>query len=504
MGRWRQSFPVAEAMIVKAEVPVAQSASLPTSPSSATIWRSRLAFREAACPESQKNHSKIGSGCYFCVFGISGKHHVMKRYGFALFAALAALSGQSAAADLKLASWNLGWHLSQAEAKNWIAACDAAYELNNATKTWVRSGKAEATPGWELDWRPRDAAIQLPWTIEKLPPCSVYEDDNRKVVHITQGMFKIRAQRISKILASMDPDVIAFQEVSGEAAVKEVLGNAAGKYRVCSYAGYSVQRLAFAWKKNLTASKGVCETRDDLSLPQNGKERRPRPGLSLSLDINGKKTAFLNVHLKSSCVSPFENNEQHRGQLESDQRDCVILQQQIQPLENWIEKTSESHDRFIVMGDFNRDLWHEQEKAKSTAARVDGSAPSAMRDPKLAVRLLLPEINDDLPTASSMTLVAATCEKSGIANELCSKAKHERLSSPDWKKLGEEMGCRNPAGLDQMLVSNNWQAGSATSNAKKISIAPYGSSGSTVNDKGIAETSIAVSDHCPTRIVLPL
>lgn len=425
----------------------------------------------------------------------------MNRFGLVLFAIVFVVSGQVTAADLKLASWNLGWHLNQAEAKSWIAACNTRYELDQ-NKTWIKSKNTEAKTGWEMDWRPRDADIKLPWNIESMPPCNVYEDDNRKVIAVTQIAFKNRSTALTKTIAQISPDVIAFQEVSGETAINEVLGKSASKYQVCSYAGYSVQRLAFAWKKSLAKSKGVCEKHDALSLPENGDQRRPRPGLRLALDINGKKTAFLNVHLKSSCVSPLEKSEQQRGQLESTQKDCLLLQQQIRPLENWIETTSTTFDRFIVMGDFNRDLWHEYDQAKTLSARVDASAPTAPLDFKTRVRLLLSEVNDNMPMQSAMTLVSANCKKSDSTNALCTKAKLLRLSSDEMKSLGDEMGCRNPVALDHMLVSNNWNAGDTAQNAEKVAIAP-GSSSVIMNKKGVATVTLSLSDHCPTQITLP-
>lgn len=426
----------------------------------------------------------------------------MSRLRISTFLLLAALSGQSQAADLKLASWNLGWHLSQAEARNWVANCSAKYELGDTGKTWTRSKNAEATRGWDIDWRPRDANIKLPWDIEIIPPCTIYRDENRKVIPVTMAAFKTRSQAMAKVIHDMSPDVIAFQEVSGVAAIKDVLGRSAKRYRICSYPGYSVQRLAIAWKKNLGKSKGVCEVENALSLPELGESRRPRPGLRLALDINGKKTAFLNVHLKSSCVSPLEKGEQQRGQLETDQRDCQVLQQQIQPLENWIEQTSQNFDRYIVMGDFNRDLWHEVEQGKTLAARMDGSSPQVARKPDVRVRLLLAEVNDGLPATSTMTLVSANCKASELAAGLCKDAKTRRLSSPEMKMLSTEMGCSYPVALDHMLVSNSWNAGEATEQAVKVAIAP-GTSRVTINDEGLTDVSLALSDHCPTQITLP-
>jgi len=426
----------------------------------------------------------------------------MNRVRISVCLLLAGLSGQSLANDLKLASWNLGWHLSQAEAKTWVANCSAKYELGDTDKTWARSKNAAAIRGWDIDWRPRDADIKLPWDIEAIPPCTIYQDENRKVIPVTMAAFKKRSQEIAKVIHDISPDVIAFQEVSGVAAIQDVLGPSVTRYRVCSYPGYSVQRLAIAWKKNLGKSKGVCEIDNALSLPEIGDARRPRPGLRLALDINGKKTAFLNVHLKSSCVSPLEKGDQQRGQLESGQRDCLVLQQQIQPLENWIEKTAQEFDRYVVLGDFNRDLWHEVEKGKTFAARVDESSPQSPRKPESRVRLLLPEVNDGLPAASAMTLVSANCNVSDTATALCKDAKTRRLSSPEMKTLSTEMGCSYPVALDHMLVSNTWNAGDATGQAVKVALSP-GVSSVTTNDKGVAKVVLSLSDHCPTQITLP-
>jgi endonuclease/exonuclease/phosphatase family metal-dependent hydrolase len=425
----------------------------------------------------------------------------MTRFGFALCATLFIVSGEGDAADLKLASWNLGWHLSQAEAKSWIVACDAHYELDQ-NKVWKKSFSKQASSGWKMDWRPKDADIKLPWDIEVIPPCNVYQDDNRKVIPVTLSAIRQRTQGLSKVIQNIAPDVIAFQEVSGEASIKEVLGKSANQYQTCSYTGYSVQRLAFAWKKSLGNSKSLCEKYDALSLPENGKERRPRPGLRLALNINGKKTAFLNVHLKSSCVSPLEKGDQRRGQLESDQRDCVVLQQQLQPLENWIEQASLNFDRYVVLGDFNRDLWHETESVKTIGARVDASASAGPLGPKVRVRLLLAEVNDGMPEQSAMTLVSASCNKDDASRALCAKAKKVRLSSDELNSLSAAMGCRYSVALDHMLVSDNWNAEDATQKAEKIAIAP-GSSSSVKNDKGLETVTLALSDHCPMQITLP-
>lgn len=52
---------------------------------------------------------------------------------------------------------------------------------------------------------------------------------------MTPKAMATRSRQISDIIAkSVQPDVIAFQEVSGTQAVIEALGEHASQYRVCS------------------------------------------------------------------------------------------------------------------------------------------------------------------------------------------------------------------------------------------------------------------------------
>lgn len=50
---------------------------------------------------------------------------------------VAALAPQVvSAATLKVATWNLGWHVSQAEVGPWIAQCGKAYSKNPESGVW--------------------------------------------------------------------------------------------------------------------------------------------------------------------------------------------------------------------------------------------------------------------------------------------------------------------------------------------------------------------------------
>ena len=155
------------------------------------------------------------------------------------------------ASTLRVATWNLGWHVSQAELPQWIAQCDKSFAKNSQTGVWevVAPQTAGARVGWTIDEsRPSLEGVDL--TV--MPPCGVYRSPSRAGIAVTPSAWAKRNEQIAKVLREgVKADVIAFQEVSGVAAVREALGTAAADYEICSFTGYKVQRLAFAWRKSL-------------------------------------------------------------------------------------------------------------------------------------------------------------------------------------------------------------------------------------------------------------
>ena len=147
----------------------------------------------------------------------------------ATFGSIAAMAVCAHAAPLKVVTWNLGWHLSQAETRDWIAACSAPFALDNGTWKPAASATADTKPGWELPWG-RNAPVQ--WDIGVLPPCDVYQA-NRAVVPVTEAAHATRVARIGSVLRDqLQADVIAFQEISGAAAVTAGTFDAAAPSRL--------------------------------------------------------------------------------------------------------------------------------------------------------------------------------------------------------------------------------------------------------------------------------
>lgn len=416
--------------------------------------------------------------------------------------ALAAAPAQ--AEPLRVASWNLGWHVSMAELPAWTAQCGKSYEKNAADGVWrvVPDGKEGSTVGWFI----RESRSTLEGVdLAKMPPCGVYEAPNRAKLAVTAGAIAERNQRIAALLREqVRPDVIAFQEVSGTAAVREALGDQAGRYNVCSFDGqYKVQRLAFAWRKELGEALEPCQVIDAISLPEAKPIDQVRPGYTLTLKVRGQVLRFLTLHLKSSCVSPLDG----RGKLDQDRGPtdpCPILQQQVAPLEAAFEQLPKGADNFIVLGDFNRNLWHEANELEGARAlRSDGSTDlSKPRPAGVKTQNLYREINDGEPAASRAALVSLDCKLAPALASLCERSKTEALRREELAPLtaADALGCRNPIGLDHIIISDGLKA--RLRGAQKVAI---GAQGQTLAPaEGKADATLAVSDHCPIVMNLDL
>lgn len=413
-----------------------------------------------------------------------------------LMLAIGTIAAHAHAETLRVATWNLGWHVSQAELSPWLSQCSKTYVKDTQTKVWklAPAGAPRAKRGWDVtESRAKLEGIDL----SIMPPCAVYLTPGFDGIEVTQTAYAKRGAQLSRILsADVRPDVIAFQEVSGVTAVREALGAAAGDYHVCSFDGaYKVQRLAFAWRKRFGQAAEACADVRAISLPAEPPERRVRPGYTVTLNLAGKKVRFLTVHLKSSCVTPLE-----RDQLDAANADqaCQLLQQQIAPIETAVEQLASGADHFIVLGDFNRNLWHEQHQvAGAEKVRADGQTDLATpRAPGLATRNLLLEVNDGAPAASRAVLLAPTCRGSASVAAACEASKTTKLTKEQMAVLTarEGLGCRNPVGLDHVLVSESLAP--AVRAVYKVSIEQYGRSlGAKL--PMYPDPLLAVSDHCP-------
>lgn len=419
-------------------------------------------------------------------------------YALALASGLATcltLAAQAAqAADLRIATWNLGWHMDNALAQKWLTACGQKFHQAGPEQRWApmpagAAGSDGAPTGWQLRWG-RDAPID--WDIGTLPPCDLFQAD-RQIVPATAESLANRQRQIRELLArEVDADIIAFQEVSGAQSVREVLPNGGADHEVCSYEGHKVQRLAIAWRKTLGTSV-QCAAYWPLSLPMLPAKEQPRPGLTLTLKVDGKLLRVLTMHLKSSCVSPLEDTQPDgRGQLAGANPHCQVLHAQVPALEAWLEAESAGADGLVMLGDFNRDLAHEAGQPATAPVRSAGK-PADPHTPGLKIFNLWREVNDGVPASSQLQLLATTCPAASGVQGLCQAAKQRRLSRDEYNQVGHSsaLGCRNPLGLDHVAVSSAFSASAVS----KVALGLRGRT--SVASASHPSALLALSDHCP-------
>ena len=380
-----------------------------------------------------------------------------------------------------IASFNMGWAGTPAEFDRHLEVCSAPAVDYCDTRARVERGAKAASDAekaraarCQADTQAaaggRDASMRV-------PPCNAYRAPRpapgaprmdraaSRVPAAYQEKIEQLALTLDRLVANEGVRVIAFQEVSGSEVVKRVLGRHADRFDVCAARHDAFQTVAFAWDKSLTSRPGVCETESRLAILDAADDprafRRVRPGLALTLAVNGEPVTFMNVHLKAGCASVTSDNPRYPGRLLDDPAEaCEVLNRQVAPLEAWIEAVAKRSPRFVWMGDFNRRIDDEVRLAiAKDQVRADGSDPAGAHRPaqgKVSTRYLWPELDDGSPALHQVPLSTT------------------------------EGGCTGFTGLDHIVISDALKrANPGVIFSKKV---------------GVAEKPgqrIETSDHCP-------
>ncbi|QJR13404.1 endonuclease/exonuclease/phosphatase family protein [Usitatibacter palustris] len=380
-----------------------------------------------------------------------------------------------------IASFNMGWAGTPAEFARYLSVCSAPAVKYCDTRPRIERGATVAT-----DAEKARAAQCQEGTLAAaggrnasmmVPPCNAYRPPRTppgspridpavsRVPAAYQEKINQLATTVDGLIANDGVRVIAFQEVSGTEVIKLVLGTHADKFDVCAAKHDAFQTLAFAWDKTLTTRPGVCETESTLAIldPANDPAafRRVRPGLALSLTVNGEPVTFMNVHLKAGCASVTNEDVRFPGRLLDDPAEaCEVLNRQVAPLEAWIESVASKSPRFVWMGDFNRRVDDEEKLAiAKDKVRSDGSDPAGANkgaNGKVATRYLWPELNDGTPVLHQVPLST------------------------------KEGGCTGFTGLDHIVISEAMKkVNEGVVFSRKVAVAEKPGQG------------IETSDHCP-------
>ena len=407
--------------------------------------------------------------------------------------ALAACAAFSAHAQnyrpVAIASFNLAWAGTVADYERHVAVCNAPEvnwcdsRINNRlnsrpnNRTSDRDGKgntAELARAQRCQQATQAAAGGATAAL-LVAPCNAYQASGAQATRANylQKLQGLRAT-VDQLISQDKVRVIAFQELRSKEALAEILGKHAAQFDVCVATHRAFQTLGFAWDKSLSSAPGVCTTYEPLGIPEPNAggtlTRRMRPGLALALRVSGEPITFMNLHLKSACASLL-NSRAFKGRTLDDPLDaCETLNQQVAPLENWIEAIAKTSPRLVLLGDFNRRIDEEAAAAVAPAqVRTNGSNPAGPNpidaQGKVATRYLWQELSDGSPTLHQLPL--ATDQPST---------------------------CKGFAGLDHMVISDalRQRQGTAVPNARKTGV------------QSQPQQVIQTSDHCPTVGVLKL
>ncbi len=154
----------------------------------------------------------------------------------------------------------------------------------------------------------------------------------------------------------LNADVVAFQEVDGDAAAATVFDPA--RYTILSIDEPVVQRVGLAVRHGITVQRNPDYTPLDVE-PE--EKHRLRYGLDATLTLpGGARLRVLVVHLKTGC---------QRDPIARSQRpQCVILRAQILPLAAWAAARVAEGVPFLLIGDFNREFDQREEMGRALAA----------------------------------------------------------------------------------------------------------------------------------------
>ncbi|MCR9772131.1 endonuclease [Vibrio harveyi] len=296
---------------------------------------------------------------------------------------------------LKITTWNLEHMMSRERFLQWAAFCGRS-DVNWDDNVAIAKGKprnltyCNAHSG--LNWPANDKQQSLPL---------------RSIEAFEQKISALKERAIE-----LDSDVYAFQEVSDAKAIESILPQ--GEYIVMfesadgipMQVGYAVRKsLAKHASYQVVDTISVCKTEDRINLqdPASCKPSsyRTRPGLELTLNVNGEVAKMLNVHLKSSCRSD-PVSQPKAGASQRKIEGCQMLRAQVPALEDWVDQRASKGEMFILLGDFNRDFV--KEFRDKIPARLDGSKSSDSILPDTQIGAVFQELNDNSPEGAKLHL----------------------------------------------------------------------------------------------------
>jgi endonuclease/exonuclease/phosphatase family metal-dependent hydrolase len=329
--------------------------------------------------------------------------------------AAACLAGAPAGAEeLGIASFNLAWGGTAADFKRHVEVCSATDVQWCDTRPKNGPGGAAPTPEEQARASQCQAGVERAagGAAQSLlvAPCNAYKLNARKIAAGGLALYDDKltglTKTIDKVVTEHGVDVIAFQEVRSDDAIRAILGSHAAAFDSCVASHTGFQTVGFAWRKAKTSTPGQCAAETGLAIKENPADpaslRHLRPGVALTLTVGSTPVTFMNIHLKSSCANLFNGSGFPGRELTDADPACQVLNRQVVPLENWIEAVSQVTPMFVLLGDFNRRVDEEARlRVSRRQVRKDGTLPDSANtvgtDGQVSSRFLWQEISDGKP-----------------------------------------------------------------------------------------------------------
>jgi hypothetical protein len=377
---------------------------------------------------------------------------------------VSALGFQKNALGLEVTTWNLQHMMSGVIFDEWVAFCKK-YDWNEDN---VKSAGIEKPK--RLTYCNAHNGQLFPTIVEESKPLQ------------NRAAFAEKVAALIKRREELNSDIFALQEVSDEAAVARIFPPS--RWHIIASKADISQNIAFAVRKDSDVKIISSQQIDELAIEDEGG-RKVRPGLQLIVDVNGRRLAILNIHLKAACRGQpisqpnrpgYANNKRWR----EIQQGCAIMRKQVPALENWIETQARAKMLFMIAGDWNRDF----KRDLPLPARLDSEeSPQLPLTPSTRVGSMLKEISDNEPEGAWVALVIPNIQ-----------ARKKQVKGPDQKSADKV--CH--LGIDNFAVSDSiLKLLGVDRKALKASGSDYG-------DDAYGVDKAMPSDHCPATIKLAL
>ncbi|MBR9788602.1 MAG: endonuclease/exonuclease/phosphatase family protein [Vibrionaceae bacterium] len=163
--------------------------------------------------------------------------------------------------------------------------------------------------------------------------------------------------KLNHYLNNLQPDVLAFQEVDSEAAIKKVVGNDYTIY-FSDRAQFSNRHLQFSGTNQYTGfavRKGISVSDPSDFTITRGKSKLRFVSYIVLNPNKSNETHLLSVHLKAGCSGAYKNS-----------RECKTLKQQGEALGKWIKAREKNQEQYAILGDFNHNMAYQGDWLWST------------------------------------------------------------------------------------------------------------------------------------------